>query len=140
MVDQDYNRESNATEAEFVLSPDIPQEERNYFTKWWTLIGHLQALGNIQRHEIHASIMAFDLIADIMRIGDFEWAHEEMAKELMIQQKSRSVEGFQTMYQHGVQKQIIEQTNRDMLGRERRRSWVGRASSVFKNKKEEEVV
>ena len=118
---------TDRSNIEFMLSPDVPEEHRKHFIEWWTMIEGLNAMANIKREEIASSLLAFDEIVAIMEIGDYQWAYEEMARELMLVQKTRGVEGFATQYLAGhVERQFVHSVNREAALRENRKKWFNR--------------
>lgn len=111
--------------TEFILSPDIPEEQKKAFSQWWSMINHLNALGNISKEDIASSLLAFDEIIAILEIGDYDWAMAEMGRELMLLQKTRSVGGFATQYAVGsVERSYVTQNMYEQsLAREKKSKW-----------------
>jgi len=123
---------------EYMLSPDIPEEHRKHFVNWWTLIEGINAMSNIKREEIASSLLAFDEIIAIMEIGDYQWAYEEMARELMLVQKTRGIDGFATQYLAGsVERQYVHSVNREAAMQERKKKWFMRARKAMKGNEPE---
>jgi len=106
------------TAMEYMLDPSIPPEERQYFHKFYVMFTNIMALGNIQRKEVFAIILAFDEITMLMDMGLYSEARYIMGRELMKMQVSRSIEGFQTLFgQHGIQRtehveQVLERSKK----------------------------
>lgn len=109
MMQGDYNpnaiQDASLTAVEYMLDPSIPASQRKYFERFYVLFTNIMALGNIQRKEVFAIILAFDEITALMEMGLYEEARQLMGRELMKMQVSRSVDGFQTLFgQHGIQR------------------------------------
>jgi len=97
--------DSSLTAIEYMLDPSIPAKERKYFEDFYVMFTNIMALGNIQRREVFAIILAFDEICLLMNMGLYDEARYIMGRELMKMQVSRSVDGFQTLFgQHGIQR------------------------------------
>ena len=132
----DFERDSALTVTEFMLSPDIPPREKQYFDQFYLMFSKIMALGNIKRSDIFPLIMAFDEICMFLEMGLYDEARKIMGRELMKIQCSRSVDGFQTLYgQQGVHR--TEQIDR-VYQRRQKRSLSSRIAGAFRRGKEPE--
>ena len=130
-------QDASVTAIEYMLDPSIPASQRKYFEKFYVLFTNIMALGNIQRREVFAILLAFDEITLLMEMGLYDEARQIMGRELMKMQISRSVDGFQTLFgQHGIQRtEHIEK----VLSRTRRKTgMIGKISGAFGRKKNQE--
>ena len=101
----DQYQDASITAIEYMLDPSIPPSERKYFEKFYIMFTNIMALGNIQRKEVFAIILAFEEIALLMDMGLYDEARYLMGRELMKMQVSRSIDGFQTLFgQNGIQR------------------------------------
>jgi len=132
----DIEKEVAVTVAQFVLKPDIPEEEKAYFQRFYVMFSKIAALGNIQRRDILSFKLTYKMVAILLENGIYDYAHELMGDFLMTLQLSRSVEGFWTLYgQRGVER--TEQIQR-LLEKTKRKSFGEKLKGAFGNKKEEE--
>lgn len=134
----DEPRNAEKSHTEYVLSPSVPEQMREKVDVYWSQIDHLNALGYIKPGNLLEADICFDLVENIMSLGDYEWALAETMKELKLLQRSRSVDGFQTKYARGIDKQIVEQTTREEMQQQYKKSWFGRSKRTFGKKQEEE--
>lgn len=110
------------TVTQFMLSPDIPPAEREFFDKYYMMFSKIMALGNIERRDVFSLLLAFDEICLLLDIGLYDEARKLMGREIMKMQTSRSIGGFQTLYgQQGVQRteainRIYQRAQRKTLG------------------------
>jgi len=123
------------TVAQYLLSPDIPASERRRFEKYYMMFSKIMALGNIDKQDIYAILLAFDEICMLIEMGLFEEARQIQAREMMKMQLSRSVKGFHTIWTSGgytrtetIQKMLEEQQERDTKS--------GRLKRFFKGRKQ----
>jgi len=129
----DIEKEVAVTVAQFVLKPDIPEEERAYFQRFYVMFSKIAALGNIKREDILSFKLTFKMVAILLENGIYDYAHELMGDFLMTLQLSRSVEGFWTLYgQRGVER--TEQIQKLMDRTRRKKSF---KEKIFGSKKEE---
>ena len=130
--------DASLTAMEYMLDPSIPVEERKYFHRFYVMFTNIMALGNIQRKEVFAIILAFDEITMLMDMGLYDEARYIMGRELMKMQVSRSIEGFQTLFgQHGIQR--TEHVERVMAQSKKRKGFLsGIGSAIRGNKREEQ--
>lgn len=143
MMRGDYNpnavQDTSLTAVEYMLDPSIPASQRKYFERFYVLFTNIMALGNIQRKEIFAIILAFDEITLLMEMGLYDEARQLMGRELMKMQVSRSVDGFQTLFgQHGIQR--TEHIEKVLARTKRKKGMVSRISGVFGKKKGDEYI
>lgn len=132
----DYDRDVALTVTQFVLSPDVPPEEREHFRKYYLMFSKTMALGNIKRYDIFSLMLAFDEICMLMEMGLYEESRQIMGREIMKMQASRSIDGFQTLYgQQGISR--VEQINR-ILRQRNKSSFGGRILGAFRGKRPEE--
>jgi len=89
------------TVAQYLLSPDIPRSERKYFEKYYVMFSKIMALGNIERQDVYALLIAFDEVCMLLEMGMFEEARQIMGRQLMKMQLSRSIGGFHTIWTSG---------------------------------------
>jgi len=122
------------TVAQYLLSPDVPKSERKYFEKYCLMFSKTMALGNIEKRDIYAILIAFDEICMLLEMGLFEEARQIMGRELMKMQLSRSVGGFHTIWTSGgysrqetIQKVLEDQHDKD--------STPGRMKRFFRGKR-----
>ena len=87
--------------AQYLLSPDIPKPERKHFEKYYLMFSKIMALGNIKKQEILSYLIAFEKICMLLEMGLFETARQNMARQMMKMQLSRSVGGFHTIWTSG---------------------------------------
>jgi len=134
----DIEKEVAVTVAQFVLKPDIPEEEKAYFQRFYVMFSKIAALGNIQRRDILSFKLTYKMVAILLENGIYDYAHELMGDFLMTLQLSRSVEGFWTLYgQRGVER--TEQIQR-LLEKTKKKSFGEKLKGAFGNKKEEESI
>jgi hypothetical protein len=132
---EDYDRDVALTVTQFVLSPDVPPRERQYFEKYYLMFSKTMALGNIKREDIFGILMSFDEICMFLELGLYEESRQIMGREIMKMQCSRSIDGFQTLFgQQGIQRtesiqRILRQRQKGGVG--------GRLSSLFRGKQQE---
>jgi len=143
MMRGDYNpnavQDASLTAVEYMLDPSIPASQRKYFERFYVLFTNIMALGNIQRKEIFAIILAFDEITLLMEMGLYEEARQLMGRELMKMQVSRSVDGFQTLFgQHGIQR--TEHIEKVLSRTKRKKGMVGKIAGAFGRKKQPEYI
>lgn len=111
-----YEIDTPVTIAQYMLSPDIPEEERQAFVKFYVMFSKTMALGNIERHEIMEYKIALKEILILLDIGLYQVAREIEAEALATMTMTRSVGGFYTLYgQHGVQR---SESLQKVIGRE----------------------
>jgi len=143
MMRGDYNpnaiQDASLTAVEYILDPSIPASQRKYFERFYVLFTNIMALGNIQRREIFAIILAFDEITLLMEMGLYEEARQLMGRELMKMQVSRSVDGFQTLFgQHGIQR--TEHIEKVLARTKKRKGIINRIAGGFGGKKKQEYI
>jgi len=128
-IDEDLDKEVAVTVAQFVLKPDIPEQEKAYFQRFYVMFSKIAALGNIQRLDILSFKLTYKMVAILLENGVYDYAHELMGDFLMTLQLSRSVEGFWTLYgQQGVQRtESIEK----IMSRTKRNTWTDKLKSAF---------
>lgn len=132
----DYDRDVALTVTQFVLSPDVPPEEREHFRKYYLMFSKTMALGNIKRWDIFTLMLAFDEICMLMEMGLYEESRQIMGREIMKMQASRSIDGFQTLFgQSGIARtesiqRILRQRTKATIG--------GRILGAFRGKGKEE--
>jgi hypothetical protein len=125
----DFDSDSALTAAQYMLSPDIPPEERMHFEKFYLMFSKIMALGNIEREDVFGLILAFEEICILLEMGLYDEARQMMGKELMKVQCSRSIGGFYTLYgQQGVQR--TEQIDK-IYQRRQRNSLTQRLAGIF---------
>lgn len=99
----DLEKEVAVTVAQFVLKPDIPEQEKAHFQRFYVMFSKIAALGNIERRDILSFKITYKIVAILLENGIYEYAHELMGDFLMTLQLSRSVGGFWTLYgQQGI--------------------------------------
>ena len=132
---EDLEKEVAVTVAQFVLKPDIPEEEKAYFQRFYVMFSKIAALGNIERQDILSFKLTFRIVAILLDNGIYDYAHELMGDFLMTLQLSRSVGGFWTLYgQRGVER--TEQIQR-LMDRTRKPGFGEKLKAAFGMKKEE---
>jgi len=134
-VGEDLDKEVAVTIAQFVLKPDIPEQEKAYFQRFYVMFSKIAALGNIQRLDILSFKLTYKMVAILLENGVYEYAHELMGDFLMTLQLSRSVDGFWTLYgQQGVQRtESIEK----IMAKTKRNTWTDKIKGAFGVKKQE---
>ncbi|HDM25313.1 MAG TPA: hypothetical protein ENG24_01805 [Thermoplasmatales archaeon] len=133
----DLEKDIALTVTQFVLKPEIPQEEQIYFKKFYVLFSKIAALGNIERQDIIQFKILFKIIAILLENGMYDYAHELMADFLMTLQLSRSIDGFWTLYgQRGIER--VEHVRAVMERTRGKKSWVGRIRGMFSRGKVKE--
>jgi len=70
------------TIAQFMLRPDIPQEQLDYFNQYYVMLGATMTQGFLKRWEQLEHKLAFDEICQLMNMGDYQFARQLMGKEL----------------------------------------------------------
>jgi hypothetical protein len=97
------------TMAEFMLSPNIPESEREAFKKFAVMFNQVMALTNIKRWERVEWIIAFNEIVMLQEFGDYDTARAKMGEYLLIAQISRSIDGMNALYgMQGITRTTIE--------------------------------
>jgi len=125
----DFTKEVAVTVTQFVLKPEIPEQERAYFQRFYVMFSKISALGNIQRQDILSFKLTFKIVAILLEKGIYDYAHELMADFLMTLQLSRSVEGFWTLYgQQGVHR--TEEVQR-LMGQAKKNKWTEKVKRAF---------
>jgi len=121
------------TVAQYILSPDIPEKERKHFEKYYVMFSKIMALGNIERQDVLAFLIAFDEVCMLLEMGLFEEARQIMGRQLMKMQLSRSIQGFHTIWTSGgyTRQERVE----ELLGEQQERTKTGKFKSFFKGKK-----
>jgi len=132
----DIDKEVAVTVAQFVLKPDIPEQEKAYFQRFYVMFSKIAALGNIERRDILAFKLTYKMVAILLENGVYDYAHELMGDFLMTLQLSRSVGGFWTLYgQQGVQRtEAIER----IMGKTKKASFGEKLKGAFGAKKTEQ--
>ena len=132
-VGEDIDKEVAVTVAQFVLKPDIPEQEKAYFQRFYVMFSKIAALGNIQRLDILSFKLTYKMVAILLENGVYDYAHELMGDFLMTLQLSRSVDGFWTLYgQQGVQRtESIER----IMAKSKKNTWSDRIKGAFGVKK-----
>jgi len=126
---EDLDKEVAVTVTQFVLKPEIPEQEKAYFQRFYVMFSKISALGNIERRDILAFKLTFKIVAILLEKGIYDYAHELMADFLMTLQLSRSVGGFWTLYgQQGVHR--TEEVQR-LMGQAKRNTWSERVKKAF---------
>ena len=98
-------RDTAALQADLMLSPDIPQNQRKYFEKIYMIISRLSALSYLEREDILEIIISFRLICIYLELGLDEDARKIISEIILKLQLSRSIGGFQTLFgQQGIQR------------------------------------
>ena len=137
--DYGYNQDASLTAIEYMLDPTIPASQRKYFEKFYVLYTNIMALGNIQRKEVFAIILAFDEITALMEMGLYDEARQLMGRELMKMQVSRSVDGFQTLFgQHGIQR--TEHVEKVLARTRRKKGIFSKIAGGFGKKKQPDYI
>lgn len=122
IISNDFDRDMALTITQFLLSPDIPREERENFRKFYVMFSKLMALGNIERYDTLAFLKTFDQIVIFLEMRLFEEARKLEARTLMEMQLTRSHNGFYTLFgQHGIDRRetvqrIIDSANSPKAG------------------------
>jgi len=126
---EDLDKEVAVTVTQFVLKPEIPEQEKAYFQRFYVMFSKISALGNIQRQDILSFKLTFKIVAILLEKGIYDYAHELMADFLMTLQLSRSVEGFWTLYgQQGVHR--TEEVQR-LMGQAKRKTFTEKVKRAF---------
>lgn len=101
--------EVGITMAEFMLTPNIPESEREAFKKFAVMFNQVISLTNIKRWERVEWIIAFNEIVMLQEFGDYDTARAKMAEYLMIAQLSRSIDFGNVLYgMSGITRTTIE--------------------------------
>ena len=133
---EDLDKEVAVTVAQFVLKPEIPEREKAYFQRFYVMFSKIAALGNIEREDILAFKLTYNLVAILLEKGIYDYAHEMMGDFLMTLQLSRSVKGFWTLYgQQGITR--TENIERIMGQKKRKMSWGEKIKGAFGGKTEQ---
>jgi len=103
--------------AEFLLSPNIPEAEKEKFRTFSVLFSNLIALGNIERWERVEYVCAFEEIMILLEIGAYERARQLQGLVLMELQLSRSIKaiGMITMSTSTTQRTLEEVHKEDKV-------------------------
>jgi len=134
---EDLEKEMAVTVAQFVLKPDIPDEEKAYFQRFYVMFSKIAALGCIQRNDIISFKLMYKIVAILLENGIYDYAHELMGDFLMTLQLTRSVEGFWTLYgQRGVER--TEQIQR-LMERTKKKTFGEKIKGAFGGRKEDSV-
>jgi len=128
-IGEDLDKEVAVTVAQFVLKPEIPEQEKAYFQRFYVMFSKIAALGNIQRQDILSFKITYKMVAILLENGIYDYAHELMGDFLMTLQLSRSVDGFWTLYgQQGVQRtESIEK----IMSRSKKGKWTEKIKGAF---------
>ena len=104
-VDRIPQQEIPLTTTQFVLSPDIPTREQEYFERFRIMFSKIMALGNIERRDILWFKAAYEEVTLLIKLGLYQEARNVIGEVQMDMQMSRSIDGFQTLFgQHGVER------------------------------------
>lgn len=128
-------RDIDVTVMEYILSPQIPPEEKANFERLYVAFTNTMALGNIEREDLFSlQLMLKEAIVE-MNIGLYDLAYEVLAEMIAFVQWSRSVGGFQTLFgQQGIQRsEHIER----VIARTSKKGLLGKLGSAFKKEKME---
>ena len=123
------------TQAQYRLSPDVPEEERMNFIQFIMMFGKITASSNIERQDVLNYLLMFDTIAMAYDDGFYEYAHELQAQFLTKLQLCRSIDGFETKWSSGgiTKTEHIER----MLEKTKKKTWGGGIKTKFFGKKKE---
>ena len=121
------------TVAQYLLSPDIPPSERKHFEKYYIMFSKIMALGNIDKQDVYAILIAFDEVCMLLEMGLFEEARQIMGRQLMKMQLSRSIGGFHTIWTSGGYSR--QETLSNYLNEEEQNTRPGRLKRFFTGKK-----
>lgn len=131
----ELEKEVAVTVAQFVLKPDIPDEERAYFQRFYVMFSKIAALGYIQRNDIIAFKLMYKMVAILLENGIYDYAHELMGDFLMTLQLTRSVDGFWTLYgQRGVER---TESVQKLMEKTKRKTWGEKLKGTFGAKEKE---
>jgi len=101
MIDEDLIKEEAVLQAQYRLSPDVPEEERIGYIQFLMTFGKIAALSNIDKENIPGLLIEFDTIAQAYDDGYYDYARELQARFLTKLQLCRSVDGFETKWTSG---------------------------------------
>jgi len=137
--DPDYreslDRDIALTVTQYVLSPDIPLDEREHFKNFLLMFGKIAALSKIERRDVFKFIILYNQIILLLDYGFYDIARQYMGEYLMVLQLCRSVGGFFTLYGQGIQR---TESIQKMLQSTAERSKRGRLARLFGKKKEQQ--
>jgi hypothetical protein len=123
------------TLAQYRLSPDIPEYQRETFLKYAQTSSKLLPLANLTKEEYYRLVVLFDLIMECMDHGFFELANRFQAEMNFKLQGSRGVGGFETIMSSGSMKTTREELINTTTGMKHKKTW-----GIFRKKNKEEGV
>ena len=134
-MEENFERDISVTVTQFILSPDIPQAEKQYFEKFYMLFSKIMALSNIHRWDMIGLLAGFDEVCLLMEMRLYQEARKLMGRILMEMQCARSFDGFYTLYgQQGVNRiENIQRTYQNTLDQTKKKGLLG----IFRKKPEQ---
>lgn len=131
--DEDY-RDVGVLIAQFTLTPDIPEREKEYYEDFCVMFSKIAPMSNIERRDQYKYKILFKLVTMLLNNGYYRTAHEYMGEYLMELQLSRGVDALQTLYgQRGITS--YELLERGLKSRSKR-GFRDRLKGAFSRKKE----
>ena len=121
------------TMAEFLLKPDVPQQYKDKFIKFWAFTSHLSATANITTWDIHKLMIRLQRVAQLFNMGNYEYGFELCNRTMAELQFSRGKDGFYTI-QSATTRSVQEV--REALAKNKRDTWGGIKRKFFGQKKE----
>jgi len=117
--------------AKYMLSTDIPDEQRKRFESIYLLFDRDYALANIQRRDMPYFNVSFEYITELIAAGMYEYAQECMVQLIQDLKLSRSIDALQLRIGvSGVQRS--ESISR-FTDNEKKRNVFNKIKNVFKN-------
>lgn len=134
MKEDELAREIAVVEAQYRLSPDVPDKEREHFIQFYILFSKLSALSYIREDNIPGLMIEFDNIAMAYDDGYYDIAREAQARFLTKMQLCRSIDGFETKWTSGsfTRAEHVE----DMLAKTKRKTFGDKLRGLFGKKEE----
>jgi len=130
------NQDVAITLTQYVLDPSIPTKLKEEFEEYWVMFCNIMALGQIDKWDIFAMLLAFDEICDYLNMGMYRDARMLMGRELMKMQATRSIGGKAMEYLLS-RSEKLESVENLMTRKQRKTSITGRIASAIRGESKE---
>jgi len=127
------------TLTQYVLDPSIPSKLKEEFEEYWAMFCNIMALGQIDKWDIFAMLLAFDEVCDYLNMGMYRDARMLMGRELVKMQATRSIGGKAMEYLLS-RSEKVESVESLMSRKQRKKSIIGKISSAIRGEPKEKEI
>lgn len=132
-------RQQSVSQAEMMLSPEVPEEERKHFLKFLMLFNRNIQLGYLEERWLYPLKQQFDIVVELYEMEMYEKARIYTASILNWIGLTAGLHGFKTLTQSGSLQLNYQKDMQRNMQITQKKSLTGKLSGIFgKHKKEPE--